>query len=152
MQFHLAQQDYTPPPSPGPAAGRAAATDGSRLRRKILVAEDDSDVRLMMRTLLEMKGYAVAEAVDGPAAIEAARGESPDLILMDLQLPRLNGFAVTRFVRQDDQLRGVPIIIVSGHDPARHRNIALAAGCNAYLLKPVDFDQLEGLINSLLPE
>jgi chemosensory pili system protein ChpA (sensor histidine kinase/response regulator) len=70
---------------------------------------------------------------------------------MDLQLPRLNGFAVTRFMRQNDSLRQVPIIIVSAHDPAKHRNLALAAGCNAYVQKPVDFDRLEEVISTLLP-
>jgi CheY-like chemotaxis protein len=118
--------------------------------RTILLAEDDPDVRLMMRTLLEMKGYRVVEAADGPGTVETAQTERPDIILMDLQLPRLNGFAVARFVRQSDGLRHVPIVVISGHDPAKHRNLALAAGCNAYLLKPVDFDDLEELIADLL--
>jgi chemosensory pili system protein ChpA (sensor histidine kinase/response regulator) len=69
---------------------------------------------------------------------------------MDLQLPRLNGFAVTRFLRQDDGLRGVPIIVVSAHDPAKHRNLAFAAGCNAYVQKPIDFDGLDAMIAGLL--
>jgi chemosensory pili system protein ChpA (sensor histidine kinase/response regulator) len=117
----------------------------------ILVAEDDADIRLMMRMLLGMKGYRVVEARDGQEAVEVAREVRPDLILMDLQLPRLNGFAVARFVRQTDSLRGVPIIVVSAHDPLKHRNLALAAGCNAYLQKPIEFDRLDELIVSLLP-
>ena len=95
------------------------------------------------------------------AAVDAARVEPdgarppprlarPDLILMDLQLPRLNGFAVARFVRQDAELRGVPIIVVSAHDPAKHRALTLAAGCNAYVQKPIDFDSLDDMMLSLL--
>jgi CheY-like chemotaxis protein len=117
----------------------------------VLVAEDDEDVRLMMKTLLEMKGYGVLEAEDGQQTVAVAQSARPDLILMDLQLPRLNGFAVTRFIRQHEQLRGIPILIVSGHDPAKHSKLALAAGCNGYVQKPIEFDRLEKIIVSLLP-
>ena len=130
-------------------AGGAGGAEARR-KRTVLVAEDNDDVRLMMRTLLEMKGYGVVEAGDGQETLSVAQVARPDLILMDLQLPRLNGFAVARFIRQHDELRGVPILIVSGHDPAKHRNLALAAGCNGYVQKPVDFDQLERLIVDLL--
>ena len=116
----------------------------------VLIAEDDDDIRLMMKMLLELRGYRTAEAANGQEAVETAERERPDLILVDLQLPRLNGFAVTRFVRQHDELRRVPIVVVSGHDPARHLNLALAAGCNAYLQKPIDFDQLDDLLVGLL--
>jgi CheY-like chemotaxis protein len=105
----------------------------------------------MMKTLLEMKGYGVLEAGDGQETVTVAQHARPDLILMDLQLPRLNGFAVTRFLRQHEQLRNIPILIVSGHDPAKHFKLALAAGCNGYVQKPVDFDRLEEMIINLLP-
>ena len=144
-------QDLVPPKSPPPASTDGASQSKSRGKWTVLVAEDNEDVRLMMRTLLEMKGYAVLEAGDGPEAISVAQDSRPDLILMDLQLPRLNGFAVARFVRQTEALRDVPIIVVSAHDPARHRSLALAAGCNGYVQKPVDFDHLDELILGLLP-
>ncbi|HEX8147100.1 MAG TPA: response regulator [Pyrinomonadaceae bacterium] len=141
--------------SPTGPAGRAPADSAraeSLLREAttVLVAEDDADIRLMMLTLLGMKGYKTAEARDGQETLDLARGLRPDVILMDLQLPRLNGFAVARFVRQTEALRRVPIIVVSAHDPAKHRNLALAAGCNAYVQKPIDFDSLDGLILDLL--
>jgi two-component system cell cycle response regulator DivK len=117
----------------------------------IMVVEDDDDSRLMIRILLEMKGYKVLEAESGEAAIAAAEVEQPGLILMDLQLPRLNGFAVTRYVRQHASLRETPIIILSGHDPVQHRHLALAAGCNEFLHKPIDFGLLEKTIGRLLP-
>ena len=132
---------------------RGAMGDGERPRCRptVMVAEDDADIRLIMRMLLELKGYRVVEASEGQEAIRVAEESRPDLILMDLQLPRLNGFAVTRHMRQHDQLREVPIVIVSGHDPAKHRRLALAAGCNEYLLKPINFDHLEELLARLLP-
>lgn len=126
--------------------------DEARRGHTILVAEDDGDIRLMMTTLLGMKGYRVVEARDGQETLDVARKERPDVVLMDLQLPRLNGFAVARFMRQSDALRRTPIVVVSAHDPAKHRNLALAAGCNAYVQKPIDFDRLNELIVSLLPQ
>jgi CheY-like chemotaxis protein len=122
-----------------------------RSKPLIMVAEDDADSRLMMRTLLEMKGYSVVEAADGQEAIEVAERERPHLIIMDLQLPRLHGFAVTRQLRLHADLCCVPIIMISGHDPLHHRPLALAAGCNDYLSKPIDFDLLEQTLNRLLP-
>jgi CheY-like chemotaxis protein len=129
-----------------------SAFDGDALREAttVLVAEDDEDIRLMMLTLLRMKGYKTAESRDGQETLEVARGLRPDVILMDLQLPRLNGFAVARFVRQSEALRRVPIIVISAHDPAKHRTLALAAGCNAYVQKPIDFDSLDRMILNLL--
>jgi CheY-like chemotaxis protein len=119
-------------------------------RRTVLVAEDDPDIRLMIGTMMESRGYRVVQAADGQQTLEVARAERPDIILMDLQLPRLNGFSVARFIRQEEHLRKVPIIVVSAHDPARHRNLALAAGCNAFVTKPIDFDRLEELMARLL--
>lgn len=116
-----------------------------------MVVEDDADSRLMMRTLLEMKGYRIVEAGDGQEAFEVADRERPHLILMDLQLPRQDGFAVTRQMRQHDRLSTIPIIIVSGHDPLHHRPLAMAAGCDEYLNKPIDFDLLERVLGRLLP-
>ncbi len=126
------------------------ARDLLRESSRVLVAEDDPDVRLTFKLLLGRRGYRVSEARDGQETLDVARAERPDLILMDLQLPRLNGFAVARFVRQTEGLRDVPIIVVSAHDPAKHRNLALAAGCNAYVQKPVDFDVLDDMMVGLL--
>lgn len=144
MQNPYATQDLSP--QKGAAAPKAAG------ERTILVAEDDADIRLMMSTLLGMKGYRVVEASDGHEALEVTQKERPDVVLMDLQLPRLNGFAVARLIRQSDALGRTPIVVVSAHDPAKHRNLALAAGCNAYVQKPIDFDRLNDLIVSLLPQ
>ena len=116
----------------------------------VLVVEDFEDNRFMMRRLLEMSGYRVVEAVNGEQAVEVAANERPDLILMDLSLPKLDGLAATRRIRQSNGLSHVPIVAVSAHDTSDFHADALAAGCNEYVTKPIDFDQLESLLKKLL--
>jgi two-component system cell cycle response regulator DivK len=116
----------------------------------VLVVEDFEDNRFMMRRLLEMSGYRVVEAVNGEQAVEAAVREQPDLILMDLSLPKLDGLAATRRIRQHDGLARTPIVAVSAHDTTDFHADALASGCNEYVTKPIDFDQLEALLKRLL--
>jgi two-component system cell cycle response regulator DivK len=120
--------------------------------KTIMVVEDFEDNRFMMRRLLEMSGYRVLEAINGEEAIRIAESEHPDLILMDLSLPLLDGLAATRRIREVEELRNVPIVAVSAHDTADFHADALAAGCNDYVTKPIDFDQLESLLSRLLPE
>lgn len=117
---------------------------------KILVVEDFEDNRFMMRRLLEMTGYSVIEAVNGEEAVRLAEDERPNIILMDLSLPMLDGLAATRRIRQHPDLQQVPIIAVSAHDTIDFHADALAAGCNDYVTKPVDFDQLEEVLSRLL--
>jgi len=116
-------------------------------RKKLfLVVEDFEDSRFMMRKLLEMAGYQVVEATDGEQAVEVAVEERPALILMDLSLPRLDGLAATRKIRKQKGLGKVPIVAVSAHDSPESRQEALDAGCNEYVAKPIDFDQLNTLL------
>lgn len=118
---------------------------------KILIVDDYEDIRLNMRLGLEQRGYRVVEATDGSAAIEAAGRERPDVILMDLTLPVIDGLAATRSIREDARMKEVVIIAVTAHLEKQFRSNALAAGCNAYVTKPVDFDWLNDLIGKLLP-
>jgi two-component system, cell cycle response regulator DivK len=122
------------------------------VNQTVLVVEDFEDNRFMMRRLLEMSGYRVLEAINGEEAVEMAERERPGLILMDLSLPLLDGLAATRRIRQHEALRNVPIVAVSAHDTADFHADALAAGCNDYVTKPIDFDQLEALLGRLLPK
>jgi CheY-like chemotaxis protein len=115
----------------------------------VLVVEDFEDNRFMMRRLLEMSGYRVVEAVNGNQAVDAAAREQPDIILMDLSLPQLDGLAATRRIREQQGTRRVPIVAVSAHDSADFHAEALAAGCNEYVTKPIDFDQLVNLLSRL---
>ena len=120
----------------------------------ILVAEDDEDNRLVMKMLLELRGYSVVTATNGYEALEVAERERPALILMDLRMPQLNGLATARQLRQHSlaDLQRVPIIALSAYDPSQHRNVALAAGCNEYVTKPINYELLEQLIRDLLRE
>ena len=125
-------------------------TESEKRSLTVMVFEDFEDNRFMMRRLLEMSGYQVVEAVDGREAIEVAQSSRPDLILMDLSLPRLDGLDATRRIRELDGLARVPIVAVSAHDTNDFHADALAAGCNEYVTKPIDFDELDALLKKLL--
>jgi len=117
----------------------------------ILIAEDSADSREMMHLLLEAKGYRVFEAENGIRALEVAVKNNPDAVLLDLTLPKLDGLTVTRNLRLHPNFKHVPIIIVSGHDPNSYRQKALDAGCDEYLLKPINFDRLQTMLNQMVP-
>ena len=119
-------------------------------QQKILLVEDTEDNRFMMHRLLEMDGYIVVEARNGQEAVTIARAEKPQLILMDLSLPVIDGLAATKLLRRIPEFAETPIIAVSAHDTADFKAEALAAGCNSYITKPIDFSELEELIKSLL--
>jgi len=106
----------------------------------------------MMRRLLEMAGYEVLEASDGVQAVKIALDARPALILMDLSLPKLDGLSATREIRKKRVGRNVPIVAVSAHDSPQTRAEALAAGCNEYITKPIDFDILNSVLEHYLSE
>jgi len=120
-------------------------------RKLFLVVEDFEDSRFMMRRLLEMAGYRVIEASDGEQAVEIAVAARPVLILMDLSLPKLDGLAATRQIRRKRGLKRVPIVAVSAHDSPQSRDEALAAGCDEYVTKPIDFDHLSEVLQRFVP-
>ena len=113
----------------------------------ILVVEDYEDTRGLISTWLKMCGYRVLEAADGGEAVEIARRECPDLILMDLSLPTLDGIAATRQIREIEELCDVPIIACSAHDTREWSGKALTGGCTDFVSKPVDFNLLEKVID-----
>lgn len=117
---------------------------------KVLLVEDTEDNRFMMKRLLEMSSYEVVEAVNGQEAVTLAAREQPDVILMDLSLPLVDGLGATRRIRRLPNMSRIPIIAVSAHDTADFHNEALAAGCDAYITKPIDFAQLEELLSQHL--
>lgn len=116
----------------------------------VLLVEDTEDNRFMMRRLLEMTGYRVVEALNGEEAVKLAESETPQLILMDLSLPVIDGLAATRLIRKLPQLESTPIIAVSAHDTSDFQSEAIKAGCNSYVSKPIDFSELETLIGELM--
>lgn len=119
-------------------------------RETVLVVEDFDESRFVMKLSLELRGYRVLEAINGQEAVDIARREPLDLILMDLSLPVLDGFAATRRIRDEARSRDVPIIAVTAHATAEYRVKALAAGCNEFVTKPIDFEKLENLMQGLL--
>jgi len=116
----------------------------------VLLVEDTEDNRFMMRRLLELDGYRVVEAMNGEEAVKLAKAECPQLILMDLSLPVIDGLAATRLIRKLPDCQRTPIIAVSAHDTADFQSEALLAGCNSYITKPINFNELETLIGQLL--
>jgi CheY-like chemotaxis protein len=123
-----------------------------RSSKLFLVVEDFEDSRFMMRRLLEMAGYDVLEASDGEQAVQMAVESKPMLILMDLSLPKLDGLAATRQIRQKKGLKKTPIVAVSAHDSPESRVEALAAGCDEYVTKPIDFDHLHALLERFVSQ
>lgn len=116
----------------------------------VLLVEDTEDNRFMMRRLLEMTGYRVVEAMNGEEAVRLAETELPGVILMDLSLPVIDGLAATRLIRKLPGCNQTPIIAVSAHDSSDFQSDALQAGCNSYITKPIDFNELEELIAKML--
>lgn len=118
--------------------------------RTVLIVEDSDDARYFMRLALEQLGYIVVEAENGAKAIEVAGRERPDIILMDLSLPIMDGLAATKKIRATDELKAIPIIAVTAHQETDFRVGAKAAGFDAYVTKPIDIDFLSDLIQGLL--
>ena len=117
---------------------------------KILLVEDFEDTRLFMRRELEGQGFIVFEAENGKVAVDTALREHPDVILMDLTLPLMDGFMATKLIRQNDQLKNVPIIAVTAHHEDDFRSDAKASGFDAYVTKPIDANWLKELIARLI--
>ena len=119
--------------------------------RVVMLVDDYADTRGVMRHVIEMCGCRVVEAANGQEAIELAQSEPPDLILMDLNMPVLDGFNATLRIREYERTRDVPVVAVTAHDTAEFRAAAGAVGCCEYLLKPLDLDNLSTLLKRLLP-
>ena len=114
----------------------------------ILVVDDFDDTRLLLRTWLERRGFRVIEAQNGLEAVDQADTQSPDLIIMDMQMPELDGLSATRRIRKSHD--SVPILAVSAYGADQFREQALAAGCNEYVSTPFEPAILEGIIRSLV--
>jgi len=117
---------------------------------KILLVEDNELNRDMLSRRLERKGYTVVMAEDGGAGLAMARSEAPDLILMDMSLPVMDGWTATREIKQDGAIRHIPVIALTAHALATDRDRALEAGCDDYDTKPIELPRLLGKIEALL--
>ncbi|PKQ18978.1 MAG: two-component system response regulator [Actinobacteria bacterium HGW-Actinobacteria-6] len=120
------------------------------MARKILLVEDNPQNRYLVTFLLEKNGYEVVVAEDGEEAISAVAEHVPDLILMDVQLPKLDGYEATRRIKSDERFARIPLVALTAHSMKGDRGKAMAAGCDDYVTKPVDADQLISRIKDLL--
>jgi len=128
----------------------AEITESINATKTILVVDDFDDTRLLLRTWLQKKGYRVVEAANGNQAIAETESCRPDLIIMDVEMPELDGIAATRQIRTLADPEELPIVIVSAYAAEQFRDEALAAGCNEFVSTPFEPDKLEGLIDSLI--
>lgn len=120
------------------------------MSKRILVVEDQEDLRGMLRDLLTGSDYSVIEATDGAAGIAMAKSERPDLILMDIQMPVIDGYEATRQIRADPAIDGIPIIAVSSFAMKGDEQKARSAGCDDYVTKPYSPMQLLKVIRGIL--
>lgn len=117
---------------------------------RILVVEDNPDNSDLVVDVLTLRGHEVIQAANGREGVEMARVRHPDLILMDISLPIVDGFAATEEIKRDPQLKPVPVIALTAHAMAGDEKRALAAGCNGYITKPIDIKTFANRIQAFL--
>lgn len=120
------------------------------LKEKILIVEDNPRNMRLIEMTLRSKGYTLLQATDGEQALTVAMEGRPDLVVMDIQLPKLNGLEVTRRLRQTPGLSQIPIVALTAYAMQGDREKAMEAGCNTYVYKPINSRQLPGLIAQML--
>jgi two-component system cell cycle response regulator DivK len=111
-------------------------------RKTILYIEDNPENRLLVRRVLEVEGYRVIEADSGKTGLQKAETMAPDLVLMDINLPEIDGYELTHRLKQMPDLAGVPVVAMTANVMKGDREKTLAAGCDGYIQKPIDVDQL----------
>ena len=130
-------------------AGMRELNEGGKMA-KVLLVEDNEMNRDMLSRRLIRRGFQVVFAMDGQQGIDVARSERPDIIIMDMSLPVIDGWEATRRLKADDATRSVPVIGLTAHAMSGDREKAIEAGCNDYDTKPVELDRLIGKIERLL--
>ena len=120
------------------------------MKKTILVVDDEPKNRKLARDLLEVSGYEVIEAIDGKQGIEMAKSHKPDLILMDIMMPVMDGMEVTRILKADSTTQNIPILAVSSQAMKGDKERIIGCGCDGYLAKPFDIDELMESIAELL--
>jgi len=122
------------------------------LPKKILIVEDNQDSRELVVKILKNRGYQLIEAVDGEDALEKAITESPDLILMDISIPKIDGYEVTRMLKSRKEFKYTPIVALTAHAMKGDREKAMESGCAGYITKPINIHELPELIKSYLKD
>ena len=122
------------------------------MAKRILIVEDQEDNRIIMRDVLSSAGYDLIEAVNGEDGVKLAHSERPDLILMDIQLPNIDGYEATRRIRGSSVLKSIPIIAVTSYALSGDQAKARAAGCDGYVSKPFSPRELLARVREYLPD
>jgi len=120
------------------------------MKEKILIVEDNPQSMRLIEMVLRAKGYTLVKAIDGEEALDVAVEERPDLIIMDIQLPKLNGLEVTKRLRETSAFSHIPIIAITAYAMKGDKEKAINAGCDAYLTKPINTRELPGVIAQML--
>lgn len=120
------------------------------MSKKILIADDEEDVKVVVQLYLESKGYEIVTAFDGLDAIDKAREEKPDLILLDIMMPVLDGFAVCKKLKADPDTAGIPVIMLSASSHSESKQKGLDAGAINYIIKPFVPENLEKIVSETL--
>ena len=135
---------------PGADITKAPAHQQNAKRKRILIVEDNQLNSKLLKQLLTAYGYEVRESPEGLQALDLARDERPDLILMDIRLPGISGLELTRLLKQDDQTKTIPIIAVTALASPEYEKKGWESGCDAYILKPIILDNFLRTIESFL--
>jgi DNA-binding response OmpR family regulator len=120
--------------------------------KKILIVEDEPEFRSGVKIRLEASGYEVMEADDGAKGLEMARGNSPDLIILDLMLPKIDGYKVARLLKFDEKYRRIPIVMLTARSQQNDKDTGLSVGADAYLTKPFKSEELLETIARLVQQ
>ncbi|MCK5231435.1 MAG: response regulator [Desulfobulbaceae bacterium] len=118
--------------------------------KKILIVEDNGDSRELLAKILKARGWQIIEAVDGEEALQKASAERPDLILMDISIPKIDGYEVTRRLKGQQDFKNIPIIALTAHAMKGDREKALQAGCDDYISKPINIRELPNQVMEFL--
>lgn len=120
------------------------------LPKKILVVDDNQDSRELVVKILKNKGYELIEAIDGEEAVEKVIAQKPDLILLDISIPKLNGYEVTRILKDREDVKDIPVVALTAHAMKGDRLKALEAGCEGYITKPINVRDLPAQVKSFI--
>ena len=118
--------------------------------KRILLVEDETDFRMALKMRLELNGFTVLEAEDGAAGLDQARSQRPDLLILDVMLPKLEGYKVARLLKFDEKYRKIPIIMLTARSQQADKDTGAAVGADAYMTKPFKSEELLSVITKLL--
>ena len=122
------------------------------MAKVILIVEDDPNSRMLARDLLQRFGYAIIEATDGKQGVELAKARKPDLILMDIMMPEMDGLEATRILKADATTKKIPVLALTSYAMTGDKERILQAGCDGYVTKPIDIEELLKLVAEYLSE